>query len=232
MIYSNVDTKDPTELDHFNKQTIVPKTDEKSQKKPKNSKISLKALISGKTEVLTEIDENCSIGDLKTAFLKGDNQKAANSFLIYLGRIINDSDSVKESGLEQDSCVHLIFRSKAEETADAQVSAVMLPDIENALHSLPEEEDTEDLFENEDEWVGCGSLSDFVVGFALGFVFGTIMVVWTWIPTSTRLQKLGIMFGVITNILVSFFDNLNSQKNIQNDDLAKEFLNKTIEKQP
>lgn len=49
----------------------------------------------------------------------------------------------------------------------------------------------EDLLDDDDVLAETGNFSDFVLGFALGFFFGVVMILWTWNPVSPRLQRAG-----------------------------------------
>ncbi|MES1923588.1 hypothetical protein MHBO_005184 [Bonamia ostreae] len=59
-----------------------------------------------------------------------------------------------------------------------------------------------------------GTASDFIFGFALGFFFGIVMILWTWNPASPRFQKFGIMLGVLAHVFINFMEEIGKEKNV------------------
>ena len=50
-----------------------------------------------------------------------------------------------------------------------------------------------------------GTTPEFVVGFAMGFLLGVIMIFWLYDSTISRRQRMGIIAGLTTNVVMQLY---------------------------
>jgi DUF2407 C-terminal domain len=60
----------------------------------------------------------------------------------------------------------------------------------------------------------AGSDRDFMWGFWLGFFVGSFMLVWLWMPTVPRKQKLGIIAGITVQVTLSILQQNHANTNV------------------
>lgn len=164
------------------------------------------------------VDLDWTIEELKKRLFPEDVEKNRNIRVIFNGKLLANELHLSEVGIKSNSFLHISITdfqpaSISNTSSSASVPNGIVVNNEVVLHG---EHDLEAMvaeqarLERSHQEATRGSIGDFIVGFALGFVIGMIMVVWIWQPRLSKRQKLGILCGITAHLVLSY---VNVDKN-------------------
>jgi hypothetical protein len=173
------------------------------------SMINIKVMQLGKDTISIRVNPDWSVEEFKSKVFSEDYSKGKNVRVIYFGKMLTDSDTLKGVGVKDNSFLHVSVSERPVIPSVLQnaVSPQNPLDQEAADYAFALEEQKQ--FNPEDfepPGGGEGSNGDFALGFAMGFVIGMIMMIWIWQPRIPRKQKVGIICGICFNLFMSYMD--------------------------
>lgn len=98
--------------------------------------------MAGKQPEMITVPAKATAEDLKLQYAKGDEEKAKQLKIIYMGRFLKNEDVLCESGVVNNACIHVIVSKKTEPNQTEQTttnlngSQLQIADIENALNTI------------------------------------------------------------------------------------------------
>jgi len=171
--------------------------------------------------LIINVSPSQSINSLKQMIIEQLNVSGKTIRLISQGKLLDDQNTVKTSQLKNNCFIHCAISQHISldiPPADTQpqqptqlhgtpVQHTVLPNLLNnriAMEGLAPRLGNEEEEEREDAAVTTIS-SDVLIGFALGFLLGLIVLLWLWDRNIPRQIKLGIIAGVGLNAVFGLF---------------------------
>jgi len=178
---------------------------------------SVKIIQLGLGTKLIHVNLDWTIEEFKQHVFPEDVSKNKNIRVIFSGKLLKNEEHLANCGVKENSFLHIAISDTQPlqhhaAVAEAEQGEAGPAGAEFGVHG---QQDLEAMMAEQARYeqyaaTNQGTLGDFIVGFAMGFVIGMIMVIWIWQPRLSKRQKAGILCGISFHLLLSYF---NANKN-------------------
>lgn len=130
--------------------------------------------------------------------------------LIYMGRKLEDDETVSSTGIDQGT-VHCLFMRRPDPNEQKDEAVIQVEEAEGINFLITQQDiELQQRWDQQNHRDGLpsgatvGTQVDFAVGLLMGILLGFIALLWVWQWRVSRKKKMGILLGIVINLIFSF----------------------------